>query len=250
MVRGRHLPLAFWSHDIHKGRHWLERWAARTRPDLVIANSRITQEAVGTIFPGLTASIVHCPVVLPAVDKKLARQNIRTELKTSQEGVVIVLACRLERWKGHSLLLEALAKLPSELNWVCWVAGGAQRPHEQEYLAELRQHTDRLGLGERMRWLGQRGDVPELLAAADIHCQPNIGAEPFGIAFVEALHAGLPVVTTALGGALEIIDASCGVLVPPDDPALLAEALRQLIYNSEMRKRLRASRPGTGTTAL
>ena len=123
VVRERHLPLAFWSHDIHKGRHWLERWAAWTRPDLVIANSRMTQEAVGTIFPGLIASIVHCPVVMPAVDEKLARQNIRTELKTSQEAAVIVLACRLERWKGHSLLLEALAKLPSELDWVCWVAG-------------------------------------------------------------------------------------------------------------------------------
>ena len=66
-----------------------------------------------------------------------------------------------------------------------------------------------------MRWLGQRRDVPELLAAADIYCQPNVGAEPFGIVFVEALYTGLPVVTTALGGALEIIDASCGVLVPP-----------------------------------
>ena len=123
VVRERQLPLVFWSHDIHKGRHWLERWAAWTRPDLVIANSRITQEAAGTIFPGLIASIVHYPVVMPAVDENLARQNIRTELKTALETVVVVLACRLERWKGHTILLEALGRLPSELDWVCWVAG-------------------------------------------------------------------------------------------------------------------------------
>ena len=57
--------------------------------------------------------------------------------------------------------------------------------------------------------------------AADIHCQPNTAPEPFGLVFVEALYAGLPVVTTALGGALEILTDACGVLVPAGDaPAL------------------------------
>ena len=57
----------------------------------------------------------------------------------------------------------------------------------------------------------QRDDVPRLLAAADIFCQPNLGPEPFGIGFVEALSAGLPVITTATGGALEIVDGDCGI---------------------------------------
>ena len=61
-------------------------------------------------------------------------------------------------------------------------------------------------------------DVPRLLAAADIHCQPNISPEPFGIAFIEALAAGLPVVTSAIGGAIEIVDDTCGRLVPASDP--------------------------------
>ena len=79
--------------------------------------------------------------------------------------------------------------------------GGAQRSHEAVYLAELRQAADRAGIGDRVRFLGQRTDVPDLLAAADVFCQPNTGPEPFGIAFVEALYAGLPVVTRRWRGA-------------------------------------------------
>jgi glycosyltransferase involved in cell wall biosynthesis len=79
--------------------------------------------------------------------------------------------------------------------------------------------------------------------ASDIHCQPNIGPEPFGITFIEALYAGLPVVSTQIGGAVEIITHSCGVLVPPDDPVALAEALAGLIKDPDVRSQLGAAGP-------
>ena len=80
---------------------------------------------------------------------------------------------------------------------------------------------------ERVRFLGQRSDIPDVLGAADIHCQPNVDPEPFGVAFVEALHAGLPVVTTAIGAAPEVVDATCGVLVPKDAGALAGAAFER-----------------------
>jgi len=89
--------------------------------------------------------------------------------------------------------------------------------------------VDALGLADRVMFLGHRSDVSRVLAAADIHCQPNLLPEPFGIAFVEALYAGLPLVTTALGAATEIVSPMCGILVPPNDVAALAEALHQMI---------------------
>ena len=73
---------------------------------------------------------------------------------------------------------------------------------------------------------------------ADIYCQPNTSPEPFGLAFIEALSAGLPVVSTALGGALEILDKSCGIVVPSNDPGELASALSGLISNKTERIRL------------
>jgi glycosyltransferase involved in cell wall biosynthesis len=91
-----------------------------------------------------------------------------------------------------------------------------------------------------VKFLGQRSDVNNLLAAADIHCQPNTGPEPFGRTFIEAMLAGLPVVTTRMGAAPEIIDSSSGILVEPNNPEDLAGALKELVSHPERRKQLGA----------
>ena len=144
----------------------------------------------------------------------------------------------MEPYKGGALHLDALARLTDMPGWECWFVGGAQRPHEVAFLAELQGQAERAGIGGRVRFLGRREDVLQLLAAADVFCQPNLRGEPFGIVFVEALQAGLPVVSTALGGALEIIDATCGRLVPPDDPAALARVLRTMLVDKVLRGEL------------
>jgi glycosyltransferase involved in cell wall biosynthesis len=153
--------------------------------------------------------------------------------------VVIIQVSRVEACKGHLLHLRALARLKAlQSPWVCWIAGGAQKPEEEEHLHNLQVAAAELGISERIKFLGQRADVPQLLAAADIFCQPNETPDSFGIAFVEALWAGRPVVTTAMGGAKEIIDDSCGVLVEPGSPDLLAASLQRLIESPELRASL------------
>jgi glycosyltransferase involved in cell wall biosynthesis len=123
------------------------------------------------------------------------------------------------------------------------MVGGSQRPREAAYFEELQASAMSAGISDRVRFLGQRSDVPRLLAAADIFCQPNIEPEPFGIVFVEALYARLPVITMAMGGALEIVDDSCGVLVQRDDVGALADALGALIHDLPTRKMLGAAGP-------
>jgi glycosyltransferase involved in cell wall biosynthesis len=242
-VRSCGMPLTFWAHDIHLGKSLVERWAGRITPDLILANSQVTRRSVARIFPGVPAEVLYLPVAFAPVDRKRVRQEIRTELRTDHQAVVIVIAYRLERWKGHLLLLEALSQLMDLPGWVCWIAGGAQRPQEGAYLIELRHRSEQLQLRPRLRWLGQRLDVPRLLTAADIHCQPNIGPEPFGLAFVEALYAGLPVVTTGHGGPLEIVDETCGALTPPGDVKALAGVLRRFLLEDSLRHRLGACGP-------
>ena len=75
------------------------------------------------------------------------------------------------------------------------------------------------------------------MQAADIFCQPNTGPEPFGIVFIEALMAGLPVVTTQMGGALEIVDETCGLLCTPE-PVKVARALERLVVDENLRRSL------------
>ncbi|HLL45478.1 MAG TPA: glycosyltransferase family 4 protein, partial [Longimicrobiaceae bacterium] len=162
---------------------------------------------------------------------------------TPREDVVIVQTSRMEPWKGHRLHLAALAGLRDLPGWTSWLVGGVQRKEEAAYQRELAGSAERFGIADRVRFVGQRQDVPRILAAADIHFQPNQGPEPFGISFIEALYAGIPVVTTAIGGPREIVDGSCGVLAPPDDPEVLAAALRELIGDPVRRAALGAAGP-------
>jgi glycosyltransferase involved in cell wall biosynthesis len=234
----------FWGHAIQSGRHWLERWAARHRPDHVITNSRATAASMTCLFRGIDSEVVYLPVAPPPpCDRLEVRQALRARLGVSNDTVVVLIACRLERFKGHTLLLDALGRLQDVPGWECWIAGGSQRPEESRYLAELQAHAGRLGILPRTRFLGQRTDIPHLMAAADIHCQPNVEPEAFGIAFVEAFHARLPVVTTAFGAALEIVCENSGVLVPPGDVERLAAALSELMHDRERRAWLGAAGP-------
>jgi glycosyltransferase involved in cell wall biosynthesis len=100
-----------------------------------------------------------------------------------------------------------------------------------------------------VRFLGHRSDIDRLMAAADIYCQPNTEPEPFGVALVEAMWAGRPVVTTDAGGlAHEIAGGDRSptglVLAAHDEPALVS-ALRELVLSADLRARLGAEGPAT-----
>ncbi len=244
VVRESALPLVFWMHDATEGRHWLERWARRTPPELAICNSRYTASTLSKLYGNLRSQVVYCPVAFADFESHSAqRLAAREEFETPEDAVVIIQVSRMEAWKGHALHLEALAHLREMPDWICWMVGGAQRPAEVSYHEELQSLANQWRIKERVRFVGERADVSRLLHAADIFCQPNARPEPFGITFIEALSAGLPVVATALGGACEIINDSCGMLVPPADAQALAAALRELIRNPAQRVALGVSGP-------
>ncbi len=239
VAKNNNIPLVFWCHDTPTGTHILERLAKLTRPNFIIANSRYTQNSLALLYPNIPSEVLYCPVSANiADDVKFVRTSIRSELNTADDSVVIIQSSRLERWKGQSFLIAALGKLKDLPNWKCWIAGGVQRSQENEYFQELKNQAQELGIGDRVLFLGQRSDIPNLLAAADIHCQPNIGPEPFGIALIEALYSGLPIVTTNIGAAVEICDSSCGRLVQARDLQSLATNLAKLITNPSTRMQL------------
>ena len=222
-ARAANVPLLFWMHDAVDGRHWLERWARRTPPDLAICNSRYTASTLSNLYPNVRAEVLYCPVAFAEVEMtEDARRATRFELDTPDDVIVIIQVSRMEPWKGHALHLEALAELRNIPGWICWFIGGAQRPHEVAYTRRVESDSSSSGDRRTVALFGERKDVPKLLYAADIFCQPNASPEPFGISFIEALHSRLPVVTTAIGGALEIVNDSCGLLVEPNDKFGLA----------------------------
>ncbi|MSU37311.1 MAG: glycosyltransferase family 1 protein, partial [Pedosphaera sp.] len=235
-----------WLHGPLTGSSWQERFALGGHPDCLIANSRYTAESAGRFAPEVPLCSVRYAVPEPAKDNRAkVRSDVRKELGIPTDSVVILQVSRLDEWKGQRVLVAAAGLLQSKthVEWRCLIAGGPQRPQEEVFYGELKAQAQRAGVVGKLQFLGQRGDVHRLMASADIFCQPNTAPEPFGIVFIEALYSGLPVVTSAMGGALEILDESCAMLLPPGQPDALSGALASLIENGAERNRLGAGGP-------
>jgi glycosyltransferase involved in cell wall biosynthesis len=133
---------------------------------------------------------------------------------------VALCAARLVDQKRHDVLLRAWARLPVQC--VLLVAGDGPNRQAIESL-----HTD-LGLADRVRLLGNRSDVPRLLAAADVATLAS-DWEGLPVFVLEAMAAGRPVVATAVDGLTEVLRHGGGLLVPPGEPEALAAALGRLL---------------------
>ncbi len=144
----------------------------------------------------------------------------------------ILTVARLHAQKGHCYLLEAVARVP-EVRLIC----AGEGPEE----SRLREYARRLGVDDRVDFLGYRTDVPELLESCDLFVLPSL-FEGLPISVLEAMAMGKPVIGTAVGGTLEVIrNGSTGLLVPPADSAALADAIRTLTADRALCWRLGAA---------
>jgi glycosyltransferase involved in cell wall biosynthesis len=241
-VRGAGIPSVLWAHDIATG-HWLERWTRGARPDGVVATSQHTAASWRCVLPDAPVAVVYPPRAEPAAASSSSKAGVRKDLGVAETTVVVAQAGRMVPLKGHGVLLDALGRLRDARTWECWQMGGPQDAAGRSYLASLQDRARRLGIDARVRFLGERHDVPALLGAADVYCQPNTGAEAFGLTLVEALQAGLPVITTDCGGAREVVDATCGALVPVGDVDAVSTALERLIGDAVARRALGEAGP-------
>jgi len=236
VVRARRVPLISYFHNRADGGHLIERCARLAAvPDLSLCVSRDTEKTCRYVFPTAPTKVIYSPLPLNRSGLEQERSRVRHEFDVPEDATVIVHASRMQAWKGHTSLLQALNLLRAREDWKCWIVGGPQTGPEAAYAQHLRDMAGELGIADRVRFLGERSDVPRLLAAADIMCQPNTEAEGFSIAFMEGCLASLPIVTTAIGGALEIVDESSGILVPLQNLDALTASLRRLLDDRGLR---------------
>ena len=178
-------------------------------------------------WPAAKIEVVHNAVEVERFGAAASPQ-LREELGAAARPLVLTTA-RLSDQKGLPVLLRAASEVPDA---VFALAGeGPERPRLEE-LAE------RLGVAERVRFLGRREDVPELLASCDVFALPSL-YEGTSLAVLEAMAARRAVVSSAIGGTEELVeDGRGGLLVPAGDAAALAAALRRLLGDPGLRERL------------
>jgi glycosyltransferase involved in cell wall biosynthesis len=144
-------------------------------------------------------------------------------------------------WKGHKDFIQSLALLGEEENIRGYIIGGPvyQSEGSEVHLAELRALSSELKLQARLGFTGFVEKPASAIRALDVVVHASIRPEPFGRAIIEAMACAKPVITTAIGGAAELIEPDENALVfRPGDPVQLAAQIRQLAQNSELRKQL------------
>ncbi len=146
---------------------------------------------------------------------------------------------RINDWKGHDILVEAIALLRDRGLIVPLRIAGDVYPGGERYRLALEARVARLGLDTQVELLGFVDDVASLLASHAIFALPSVRPEPFGLALVEAMAHGMACVATAAGGPAEIVDdGRTGLLVPPGDALALAGAIQRLWRDRDLRTRL------------
>jgi glycosyltransferase involved in cell wall biosynthesis len=182
-------------------------------------------------WPAEKVEVVHNGVDVRGLEVAVP-PTLRQELSEGEERPLVLTPARLNAQKGHPVLLEAIAEVPDAL---FLFAGEGPEREPLEALAE------QLGVADRVRFLGRREDVPELLAACDVFALPSL-YEGTSLAVLEAMAAGIPIVSSAIGGTDELVeDGRSGILVPPGDPTALAAALRRVLEDADLRKSLAAA---------
>lgn len=159
----------------------------------------------------------------PFDDIGAQREAVRREWGAMAEDLVIFTAAVLTPRKGHAVLLDAFAQLLREGRRVRWVICGTGPLRET-----LERRAQELDVARAVTFTGFSAAVPRLLAGADVFVLPSLH-EGLGIAAIEAMAAGLPVIASRVGGLAEIVvDGETGILVPAGDAAALAAAIRRV----------------------
>ncbi|MEA5571580.1 glycosyltransferase family 4 protein [Calothrix sp. UHCC 0171] len=231
-------PLVYHLHDILSPEHFSKtnRTIAITLANrfakLIIANSQASKQAF--IEAGGKENIIE--IAYNGFDSNLYQisndesTQIRQELGLDNKFIIGHFS-RLSPWKGQHILIEALAKSPE--NAVVILVGDALFG-EQEYVEQLHQQVNNLGLENRVKFLGFRNDIPQLMSACDLIAHTSIAAEPFGRVIVEGMLCGKPVIAAKAGGAIEIVeDGVNGFLVTPNQPQELAVVINQCMQEIE-----------------
>lgn len=154
--------------------------------------------------------------------------------------VVIACAGRVEPMKGQARVVEALGRLGEGRRTLRLLLCGEIT--DEGYRRHCEETARRCGVADRVRFLGHRPDIAEVLSAADLVVMPSLSGEAFPRAVIEAMALGKPVVATDVGGTREAIDEGVtGYVVPPDDAGALADRIARLLADVAARTAMGAA---------
>ena len=203
-----------------------------------IANSHTTSEYV-RIFSGKKIRVIYNGVSMNSLSSD--RQKLRSLLGVGDDAHIVGMVGSLNPIKGHDYFLEAAAIVCNDDDHVHFVYIGGQTSAKQlQYEVRLKSKCSTLKLENRFHFLGHRADAAILTADFDIATVCTLPpGEGFGLVIVEAMTHAIPVISTNIGAALEILeDGLTGMLIPPAHPQVLADTIKLLLKDHQKRKEI------------
>lgn len=214
---------------------WWARIYAKWTNKIIAISEAVREHLQRCGIPAQKIEVIHNGVDLsvfsPLADARGSRfaSPLRKSLGFTEEHFVFGMVAQLVPWKGHAFFLRAAASVAQGIpNARFLIVGDDLFGDHPDYVQGLVGLTESLGLDDKVRFLGFREDIVDVLASLDALVLPSLH-EPFGRALIEAMAMEKPVIATNVGGPLEIVDhATNGLLVPAQDVGALAEAMRRL----------------------
>lgn len=229
------------SHNVNGWKGRAHRWLDRL---LALVSSRVVgcTEEVGRVLverdriPAHKVAVVENGVDLRRFDA-VSPAGVREEFGIDADAVLMGVVGRLHPQKGHQDLLQAFVQLRGQTSrkFQCLFIG------EGELRPQLEAEVQRLGLGGVVRFTGLRSDVPRLLVALDLFVMPSRW-EGLPMALLEAMACGKPCVVTSVGGIPSVIDDGAnGLMLPPEQPQVMADALARVMSDGALQASLGAT---------
>ena len=210
--------------------------SAVRRADIVVFPSagaiRLFEDAYPGVLAGKDVRIVNTGLDIETIDRVPAGCTGLEELPIGGGSLVLCVAAHFAE-KGLDVLIDAVGALPAETRAEIAVVVAGRGPLSEELESRIREK----GLSGTIHLVGRVPDVIALMKAADIFVLPS-RATVFDVVFLEAMAARLPVITTRLEGNLEMFGEDAALLVPPDDPLALRDAIVRLLENPPLRRSL------------
>jgi glycosyltransferase involved in cell wall biosynthesis len=217
----------------------------------VIADGTPIRDQLAPFVGADRVDLIYNGVDLEQFSTAVSGEGVRAEWEIDADSVLIGNVARLTSWKGQDVLLKAFIRLAPDYPKAKLVLVGSPVFHGDAFEAELRRLAAESGFSDRIIFAGFRWDLPQVLAALDIFVYPSIRKDTSPLSLVSAMASGLPLLTSDVGGVAELLThTEDGLIVSAGDVNALGNALRQLLDDPDLRKRLGAAARRTAERSL
>jgi len=239
LVRTRHVTVPVRNHVFN-------RWLYQSATQAVICVSQETLRGFGGLLPegaGQRESptapevrVIHAAVDSERFHPRLRDDELRKSLGAAPGDRIVGLIARYQKVKGQAPFLHSARRVLEKFPAARFVLAGRG---SQGRIESLRREATRMGIQDRVTFLGWIEDLPPLLASLDVGVVASLGSEGSSRIALEYFASGVPVVATSVGGLPELVEENkAGFLVPPNRPAEMAEILLRVLTQDDLRSRL------------